>query len=151
MGIFGMDEEKEATNTEQVGTAEEVNTAEPIRKMPFAVWSVGDESYKLKLDTKSICSLEEKFRTNLMNVVAGDDIPALGVMLTVIQEGAKKYNHGLKFKDFQKIADKYFSEGYSQLQLYTDVIMPLLRVSGFFTQNQAEDMEESLADMRENM
>ena len=35
-------------------------------KRPYAVWTVGNEEYKLKLTTSSIVDLETKYKCNLL-------------------------------------------------------------------------------------
>ncbi|RGY95227.1 DUF6096 family protein [Clostridium sp. AM58-1XD] len=145
MGTFGLDEMEEVKE-EKDGAAKK---ADRKKKMPFAYWKVGDTEYKLKLTTEQVCKLEEKYRMNLLNLLTGGNIPALGIMLTVIQAAAAPWNHGVKYKNLQLAFDKYVEEGGTQLTLFSDVVMQILMVSGFFTENQREEMTEKMEDAKE--
>lgn len=142
--LSGFDEEMKQETETEVDFVER----KEIRK-PYAVWEVDEREYKLKLTTGVICRLEDKYRRNLLQVITSDDIPPLSVMLTVIQGGMQKYHHGIESKDVQKIYDKYLAEGGSQMKLLSDVIMPLLAVSGFFTESQAKNLQEKLDEADE--
>lgn len=140
--LFGMDEEIE--EDKKVESIEDIKG----RKHPFAYWKVGEDELKLKLNTTQICKLEEKYRTNLLTLLTGNDIPPLGIMLTVIQCAAAPWNHGLKLKNLQSLFDKYVDEGGTQITLYADVIMDILIVSGFFTESQKEDVQDKMEDAK---
>lgn len=142
MSLLGIDEEIE---NDKVETIEKVKD----RRKPFATWTVAGRDYKLKLKTDEICKLEDKYRTNLLNLVTNDGIPPLAVMLTLIHGAMKPWEHGVKIKDVQKIFDKYLTEGGSQSKLLMDVVMPIMTVSGFFTESQTEDLMENLQEAEE--
>ena len=97
-----------------------------MARKQFAIWQVGDEEYKLKLKTSTLCDLEEKIGTSLMNVLGNGNMPALKIMLTITHYAMKDYNSNIKFKDVQNLFDKYL---------------------GFFTESQAEMMEEKQEEM----
>ena len=63
----------------------------------------------------------------------------------------KKYNHGIKEKDVIELFDKYEEEGGSQLSFMTDVFLPIFQVSGFFSQAQADTMNENIEEAKEQM
>ena len=106
-----------------------------------------------KLTTEQICKLEEKYRCNLLTLLLQNSggMPALGIMLTVIQSAMLPWEHGIKYKDVQSAFDKYVEDGGTQLTLFSDVIMQILMVSGFFTENQQEDLTEKMEDVKELM
>jgi len=137
--LFGLEEEVIEEQAEQ-GEDKVIQ----MRK-PHSEWTVGDTTYKLKLTTTDIVKLEQKYKTNIMNLVAGD-IPPLSIMLTIIQAATTKYEHGISIVKVQKIYEAYAEDGGSQMALLTDVIMPLMAVSGFFTPDQAAEMMESLKE-----
>lgn len=143
MGTFGMDEIEEKKE-------EAAKKADKKKKAPFAYWSIGETEYKLKLTTEQVCKLEEKYRVNLLTLLTGGSgMPALGIMLTVIQAAAAPWNHGIKYKSLQAAFDQYVEKGGTQLTLYSDVIMQILMVSGFFTENQREEMTEKMEEAKE--
>lgn len=144
--MYGLDDELgfDDDSQEEIGI-QAVKPEKPKRKM-FYEWEVGGTPYKLKLNTAMICKLEEKFRTNLLNVVSSDGIPTLSQMLTIIQGAMAPWQHNTGFKNVQKLFDRYVSEGGNQLSLYTDVIMGTMAVSGFFTEEQAANIVEELKE-----
>lgn len=150
MGTFGMDEE---LNTEKEKAEEKIVAMPEKRKKSFAYWKVGDREYRLKLTTEQICKLEEKYRCNLLTLLLQNSggMPALGIMLTVVQSAMLPWEHGIKYKDVQSAFDKYVEDGGTQLTLFSDVIMQILMVSGFFTENQQEDLTEKMEDVKELM
>lgn len=144
--VTGFDEEKEQ---EQKG---KVMQMPDCKKPMFAVWPVGGREYKLRLTTAVICQLEEKFKCNLLTVISsGGGLPPLATMLTLIQAGMKQWEHGVKYADVQNMFDQYCAEGGTQLSLLMDVLMPMYQVSGFFSEKQAETMNEKIEDAKEMM
>lgn len=116
----------------------------PKRKA-FHYWKVGDREYKLKLTTAMIEKVENKYRTtNLMNLIASDGLPALSVMLTILQAAMSPWEHKLSYAKVQSIYDTYVENGGNQMELLTQVIMPTLSVSGFFTDRMVESMQKDL-------
>lgn len=144
MGFFGLDSNSEVKASEVEKTVETVAEAEKPKRKFFYIWDVAGESYKLKLDSTMTCRLEEKFRQNLLNVISGDGLPPLGIMLTIIQAAMLKFQHGVAIEKVQKIYDAYVEEGGSQMKLYSDVIMGIMAVSGFFTTDQVEMLENKI-------
>ena len=132
---------------------------EPVKKQekkqPFALWKVGNTEYKLKLTTQEIIRLESLFNANLLSVISSNtennEMPPLKVMLLITHGAIKKYNHGIKEKDVIELFDKYEEEGGSQLSFMTDVFLPIFQVSGFFSQAQADTMNENIEEAKEQM
>ena len=138
-------------NMENVVTDAE-NETQAERK-PFQVWTVGGESYRMKLGTAEISELEQKFKTNLMNVMGAGNggMPALTVMLDVAHAAMKKYHHGMKRADMNALFDQYIEEGGSQLNFYTEIYMGIFGVSGFFSSNLTTQMNEALENAKDRM
>ena len=122
--------------------------AKPKRK-PFAVWSVGGTDYHLKLTADGICSLETKTKKNLLGLI--EELPPLNVMCGIIQASMQRYHHGIKYNQVKALVDEYFEEGGSQLELFTDVIIPIFQVSGFFSVEMAEAMDETVEAAKASM
>ena len=143
--LIGFEEVKE----DEVKKTEDSEEKKEVRK-PYAVWEIEEgKELHLKLTTSAICKLEDKYRRNLLQVITSDDIPPLAIMLTIIQAAAQKYHHKTDFKKVQNLYDEYVENGGSQIKLLSSVIMPILSVSGFFTQNQMEEIQEKMGDAEE--
>ena len=140
---FGLDEEY----TQEPVSFEDKKAA----RKPFAYWTVNGREYKMKLNTEQICRLEDKFKRNLLEIIMSGNIPTLGVMLTMIQGAMAPWEHGIKYQKVQDLFDQYVEEGGTQLTLYSDVILDIMKVSGFFTESQREDMEKNVEQAREMM
>lgn len=146
MEFNGLDEEIKEEVKE--GTDKNVISEMKPKRKPFAVWTVGGDVYRLKLKAAEICQIESKMNIDLFESLTKGK-PPLSIMLISIQGAMQSMNHKMKFQDVQEIYNQYVEEGGTQLTLFTDVIMEILKVSGFFTKNQVEIMEESLENVKE--
>lgn len=123
-------------------------------RKPFALWKIGDDEYKLKLRTSDVVELEEKYKTNLTNIMgdSGSGMPALSVMLDVAHAALQKFHHGIKKREVEELFDRYMEEeDGSQLDFYMTVYMEVFAVSGFFPKKVRDEMMESLAKEKENL
>lgn len=137
-GLDNLTEEKEEGKVVSI-------TEEKEKRKPFHYWTVDGRSYRLKLKASEISRLENKYRKNMMNVLLDDGIPPLSVMLTTIQAGMEPWEHGVSYSDVEKLYDKWEEkDDGNQTELFTDVIIPLMTVSGFFTPKQAQEILESI-------
>jgi hypothetical protein len=136
----GLDFELGVTEEEKVVPIK----AEKERRKPFHIWKVHGQEYKLKLNTQMIGALERKYKTNILNLISGDGLPPLSVMLTIIQAAATPWNHGMDYEKVRKLYEFWFDEGGSQVELLSKVIMPIFVVSGFFTEKQGIQIMEEL-------
>jgi len=105
-------------------------------KMPFAIWKIGEEEFKLKLTTSEIVRLEGKYKANLMSLMMANDasgIPTLNVMIDITHGALQKFHHGLTVKDVMDMFDDYCEEGGNQTVFVTDVLLTVYQVSGFFS------------------
>ena len=132
--LEGLDEEFQKEETEKVTSIEEAKKKRP----PFHYWEVAGVQHKMKLNTGMITKLENKYRTNILTLVTANDIPPLGVMLTIAQAAIEPWEHGTTFDKVTKLYDKWLEEGGNQFNFMAKVIMPTMAVSGFFTPAMAE-------------
>ena len=88
-----------------------------------------------------------------MNIMGSGNggMPALSVMLDVAYVAMKDFNYGLKKTDMPMLFDKFVEEGGSQLTFYTTVYMEIFSVSGFFSQNLTDQMQETLEETKDIM
>lgn len=143
---MGLDDTAEDV-TEEKQALEVVNEETQPKRKPFVLWTVGGTDYKLKLTASAICKLEQKYKKNLLLLITDIGLPPVAVMLTVIQAAMLQYHHKMTNVAIQKVYDQYVESGGDQNKLMTDVIMPLLGVSGFFTQSQMEVLTEEMKDV----
>lgn len=164
MGFFRNNEDNtmaaavEAANVEEKDQAAEKEhegdkVVEMPKRKPFALWEVGGQSYKLKLKTPAIVELETKYKTNLMNIMGTGQggMPALSVMLDVAHAAMKDWQHGITKNEVQNLFERYVNEGGSQLSFYMSVYMEIFAVSGFFSVNLSNQMQEAMTEAKETL
>lgn len=150
---FEEDEEFEDDENEDEET--EFGEKEPVKaqkKQNFAYWHVKDKTYKLKLKTKSIELLENKYKTNLINLMGSESsMPPLKIMLEITHEAMKEWHHGVKYNNVVNLFDKYIENGGSQLKFFTSVFINIYIASGFFSPEMAADMTKAMAEAEKMM
>lgn len=119
---------------------------EQQRKKGYYYWEVGGQTYMLKLTTAHIERLENKFKGALMNVVIDGDIPPLSVMLDIVHAAMQPMNHKMSRDKVVEIYDRYVEDGGSQMELYSNVIMGICGVSGFFPQKLAQKNQQEIQE-----
>lgn len=113
----------------------------------FAIWEVGEESYKLKLKASATIELEEKLGCSLLNILMSGTMPSLRDMLLITHSAIKGYNSNIKFEDAKNMFDSYVDEGGDQTTFFTKVVMEVFKVSGFFPREKVEEMEKQLEEV----
>lgn len=128
-------------------SADEFEEDSMVKQKNFAYWEVGGHTYRLKLKTKSIETLENKYRTNLINLMGSESgMPPLKTMLEIVHEAMKDWHHGINYEKVLALFDKYVDEGGSQLSFYTNVFIGIYIASGFFSKTMAEEMMSSMKE-----
>lgn len=154
MGFF---ENMENNMAEEVSAKQETTDNQEMEKeeakviKPFQIWEVGGQAYRLKLRTSEICELEQRYKTNLINVMEADGMPALTDMLIITHSAMQKYHHGIKLKDVEELFERYIEEGGSQLAFYSSVYMGIFKVSGFFSGSVSERLTDMMDAMEERL
>ena len=123
-------------------TSEE--TVIEMRK-PYAVWTVKDEDYHLKLTTATVIDLEEQYGKNLLDLL-GDGMPPLKQMLDITHKALQKYHHGIRRADVNDMFDDYLENGGSQMEFFSTVYIDTFTVSGFFSEKMAAEMRKSMEE-----
>lgn len=145
MGLFGTDEVVEEKQEESVVSMEEAKK----QRKPYHVWTVAGKEHKMLLTTQEILKLEDKYRTNLINLVTTESIPTLSVMLTFAKGSMVHWENGISDKVIKDLYDAWMKENNgNQQQFYLEVIMPMMMVSGFFTESQVQEITEGLQEMQ---
>lgn len=144
---FEDETEKFEDETEHEMGFEEENIVKRSNPMNFAYWKVGECNYRLKLKTKSIENLENRYRTNLVNLMGSESgMPPLKTMLEITHEAMKEWYHGIKYENVVALFDRYINEGGSQLSFYTNVFIGIYIASVFFSKAMAEEMMSSMEE-----
>ena len=139
----GIDEMMEKKEDEKVVNIED----QAKKRRPFHYWKVGDREYQLKLTSRWIEKVETKYGRSVFTLVMDDDVPALSVMLTIIQAAMSPWEHGITYTKLQDIYDSWVEEGGNQMDLLSKVVIPTMAVSGFFTGKQTEALQDRMDGM----
>lgn len=114
-------------------------------KRPWVEWTVGGNTYKLKLTASMVKMLERSFKQSLPMAVIGEEgVPPINVVLEVIQGAMQKYQHGMNGAKIEALYDAYIDEGHTLYDALADVVYPLLVDMGFFTKTTGEEITAGL-------
>ena len=106
--------------------------------MLYYDFTAGNKDYKLKLDTRSIVSLEKKIGCNPLAIFGkGDTIPTESTMVAVLHASLQPYHHGITIDDAYNIFDAYLEDGNSTTD-FINVIVEIYKVSGIINEKLME-------------
>lgn len=98
--------------------------------MMFYDFEAGNKSYRLRLNTRNIVSLEKQLGCNPLAIFGdGNTIPTVSTMVCVLFHSMQQYNHGITLDDAYSIFDNYLDEGHS-ITDFIAVILEIYKVSG---------------------
>ena len=107
--------------------------------MNFVNFEVGNNSYKLRLNTRSIVLLEKQLGCNPLNVFgAGDTIPTITVMVSILHASLQQYNHGITLNEAYDIFDEFLAEGKASTD-FIPVILDIYKASGIIPKDVKEE------------
>lgn len=111
--------------------------------MNYINFEVGNESYKLRLNTRSIVLLEKQLGCNPLSIFGnGETVPTITVMVSVLHAALQQYNHGINLNDAYDIFDKYLEEGHSSID-FLPVILDVYRASGIIPKDNNNKTEKN--------
>ena len=107
--------------------------------MNYITFEVGQETYKLRLNTRNVVLLEKQLGCNPINIFGAnnDTLPTIGVMVAILHAALQQYNHGITLNDAYDIFDKYL-ENHSTVD-FVPVILEIYKASGIIPKDKAEE------------
>ena len=108
--------------------------------MMYYEFNAGSKEYKLRLNTRNVVELEKKLGCNPIMVfgIAGDSVPTVSVMVTILHASLQSFHHGIKLDDAFDIFDAYIADGHTAVEFIKE-IMEIYKVSGIIP----KDVEEA--------
>ena len=98
--------------------------------MLFYDFIVGDNTYKLRLNTRNIVQLEKAIGCNPLAIFGnGDTIPTISVMVSVLHSSLQQYQHNITLADAYDIFDRYIENGNTATD-FISVILDIYKNSG---------------------
>lgn len=108
--------------------------------MMYIDFSAGNKEYKLRLNTRAIVALEKAIGCNPLAIFgAGDTIPTITTMVTILHAALQQYHHNITMADAYTIFDEYLADGNAMTD-FIPVILDIYRESGLIRDNK--DVEE---------
>lgn len=110
--------------------------------MMFYDFEAGNKSYRLRLNTRNIVSLEKQLGCNPLAIFGdGSTIPTVSTMVAVLFHSMQQYNHGITVNDAYDIFDQYLNDGHSVTD-FISIILEIYKVSGIIKEGSAEGGNE---------
>lgn len=106
--------------------------------MLYYEFNVGEDVYKLRLNTRAIISLEKKLKLNPVLIFMNKEnqnIPTVEQMLTILEVALQEYH---KDVDAYSVFDKWVESGHIVGE-FTGVIVDLYRVCGLFKTEEEKE------------
>lgn len=110
--------------------------------MMYVDFEAGNKAYKLRLNTRSIVSLEKQLGCNPIAIFGdGSTLPTVESMVYVLYAALQPLNHGITLNDAFDIFDAYLEDGNSIVEFAT-LLLEIYKVSGII-KPEAEEKEKN--------
>ena len=106
----------------------------------YTEFSAGNRTYKLRLTTQGIISLEKALGCNPLQMFMGIDediLPKVSDMMVVLHQMLQPYEHGLRMEDVYEIYDAFIEDGHTLWDL-VPVIIEVFQEAGFLAKDEAD-------------
>jgi hypothetical protein len=101
-------------------------------------FEAGNKTYKLRLTTRNIVSLEKQINCNPLTIFGdGATIPTVSTMVNVLFASLQQFNHSITLNDAYAIFDDYLEDGHSVTD-FVYVIIEVYKVSGLIKEETTE-------------
>lgn len=104
----------------------------------YTEFKAGDRTYKLRLTTQGIVSLEKTLGCNPLQMFMGIDedvLPKISDMITVLHQMLQPYEHGIKLNEVYDIFDAFIEDGNTMWDL-VPVIIEAFQNAGFLPKDE---------------
>ena len=109
----------------------------------FSELNFGNESYKLRLTTKSSIALERALGYNPIELLLAIDagkMPKLGDMLIILHSMLQALHHGITLDKTYEIFDRYVADGHGMLDLIP-IYVEVFQQSGYLAVSAGNEEE----------
>lgn len=106
----------------------------------YVEFTAGERTYKLRLTTRGIVSLEKKLGYNPLQMfmnIDEDVLPKFGDMITVLHQTLQAYEHGITEDDAYEIYDAYVADGHTMWDL-VPLLIEVFREAGFLPKEEGD-------------
>lgn len=107
--------------------------------MMYYDFEVGNKSYKLRLNTRNIVSLEKSLGCNPLGIFGnGESLPTVSQMVAILHASLQAYEHGITMNDAYDIFDAYLESGHATTD-FIPVIIEIYKVSGIIREEETSE------------
>ena len=107
--------------------------------MLYIDFPVGNENYKLRLNTRNTIALEKQLGCNpVMIFGSGDTIPTITQMVYILHASLQAYHHNITLDKAYDIFDEYIEDGHNATE-FIPVILEIYKASGVIKNDKADD------------
>jgi hypothetical protein len=105
--------------------------------MLYTELTAGDKTYKLRLSTRNIVTVESAIKCNPLGIFgSGDTIPEVSTMVTILWSSLQQYQHGISLNDAYDIFDEYLKD--HTMTDFIPVILDIYKVSGLIAKDKED-------------
>ena len=109
--------------------------------MNYINFEAGNQTYKLRLNTRNIILLEKQLGCNPLSIFGdGDTVPTITTMVAILHASLQQYNHGITLNDAYDLFDEYLADGHSTVD-FIPVILEIYRASGIIPKESETELE----------
>lgn len=111
--------------------------------MMYFDFEAGNNTYKLRLNTRNVVNLEKVLGMNPAMIFGnGDRVPTVTEMVAILNYSLQAYNHGITMDKAYDIFDAFLADGNAMTD-FIPVIVEIYKASGLMkAKNEASDEEE---------
>lgn len=106
----------------------------------YTEFTAGDRTYKLRLTTQGIISLERTLGYNPLQIFMGIDndvLPKLSDLMSVLHQMIMPYEHGIRKDDVYDIFDAFIADGHTMWDLIP-ILIDVFKDAGFLPKEEAD-------------
>ena len=106
--------------------------------MMYVDFTAGDNTYKLRLNTRNVIALEKQIGMSPLAIFDGETFPTVTTMVAVLWASLQQLNHGISLNDAYDIFDTYLADGHDVMEFYM-LIIEIYKVSGLMRDNNEKN------------
>lgn len=109
--------------------------------MNYTALKVGENEYKLRLDTKNTGMLEKVVGTNPVNEImkmANSQLPSTTFVAHCLNASMQKYHHGVTLDKVYGIMDNYYEKEDKNLMDFIPVLMEVFQIAGLLPRDKGD-------------
>ena len=112
--------------------------------MMYVDFSAGARTYKLRLSTRAIVSLEKQLGQNPVGIFGdGNTIPQITTMVQILHASLQAYEHNITMDNAFDIFDQWIADGNTSTD-FIKIILDIFKVSGIIRGGHlAEETEKN--------